>query len=98
MALLYNLPSREDVESFKKIKILCAPPGLKNFAIDVDNVTKQELLNDGFVEVSIGIAPERTFALNNNVQTRRKQYGLQHRVTNTIHAWCSGPDPVPDGY
>ena len=85
MALLYDLPSKEDVELFKKIKILCAPPGLKNFAIDVDNVTKEELLNEGFTEVSIGIAPERTVALKNNIQAKRKQYGLQHRVTNTIH-------------
>ena len=85
MALLYDLPSQEDVESFRKIKILCAPPGLKNFAIDVDNVTKEELLNEGFTEVSIGVAPERTLALKNNIQAKRKQYGLQHRVTNTIH-------------
>ena len=70
MALLYDLPSQEDVELFKKIKILCAPPGLKNFAIDVDNVTKEELLNEGFTEVSIGIAPERTVALKNNIQAK----------------------------
>lgn len=66
MTLLYNLPLQEDVESFKKIKILCAPPGLKNFAIDADNMTKQELLNNGFTEVSIGITPKRTLALKNN--------------------------------
>ena len=85
MALLYDLPSQEDVDSVKKIKILCAPPGLKNYAIDIGNVTKEDLLSEGFTEVSIGIAPERTLALKNNIQAKRKQYGLQHRVTNTIH-------------
>ena len=70
--MLYYLPSQEDAELFKKIKILCASLGLKNFAIDVNNVTKEELLNEGFTEVSIGVAPERTFALKNSIQVKRK--------------------------
>ena len=85
MAILYDLPSREDVNLFKKIKILCAPAGIKNVSIDIENVTKEDLLNDGFTEVKIGVASDRTLALKNNMQAKRKQYGLQHRVTNTIH-------------
>ena len=85
MAILYDVPPEDDVRDFKKIKILCAPPGIKNVSIDVDNTSKEELIEDGFKEVTIGVAPDRTLGLKNNMQARRKQYGLQHRVTNTIH-------------
>ena len=85
MALLYDLPSVDDVRNFRQFKILCAPPGLKDFSINIDDTSKQELLDEGFTEVSIGIAPDRTLGLKNNMQAKRKQYGLQHRVTNTIH-------------
>ena len=30
-------------------------------------------------------APERTIVLKNSIQGKRKQYGLRHRVINTIH-------------
>lgn len=85
MAILYDMPSTEDVHIFKKIKILCAPPGIKDICINVDITTKEELLENCFKEVAIGVAPDRTLGLKNNMQARRKQYGLQHSVTNTIH-------------
>ena len=85
LAILFDLPSVEDVNLYKKIKVFCAPPGIKDFAIDIDSMTRESLIQHGFKEVSIGIAPERTLGLKNNIQAKRKQYGLRHRVTNTIH-------------
>ena len=85
MAILYDLPSTEDVRNFKKFKILCAPPGIKDFSISIEDTSKDDLLSLGFKEVLIGVAPDRTLGLKNNIQAKRKQYGLQHRVTNTIH-------------
>ena len=42
LAILYDLPSNTDVGQFRRIKILCAPPGLQDFTIDVENTTKEE--------------------------------------------------------
>ena len=49
-------------------------------------MVKQDYYNQGFTEVEIGVVPERTQLLDNNVQAKRKQYGLKHHVTATIHA------------
>ena len=51
----------------------------------MENTTKEEMLAEGFEEVHICTAPEQTIGLRNNMQGKRKQYGLRHRVTNTIH-------------
>ena len=32
------------------------------------------------------MAPERTISIGHNTQAQRRQYGLKHRVTSTIHA------------
>ena len=40
----------------------------------------------GFVEVETFIAPERTHYIGNKTQANRKQYGIKHHVTITIHA------------
>ena len=36
--------------------------------------------------MEIGIAPERTQYLPNNIQANQKQYGLINRATGKIHA------------
>ena len=49
-------------------------------------MTKEHFLSLGYKERFIGISPTHTQMLHNNMQGRRKQYGLRHRVTSTIHA------------
>ena len=36
LANLYDLPPVHDVNLFKRVKVLCAPPGIKDFTIDTD--------------------------------------------------------------
>ena len=36
--------------------------------------------------MKVGLAPENTQSIGRNIQAERKQYGLKHRVTSTIHA------------
>ena len=84
-AILYDLPSDEDLRRFRKIKVLAAPPGIQHVDYDSDT-EKQYFLDLGFTEILVGPAPERTRALKSNTQAKRKQYGLKHRVTSTIHA------------
>ena len=83
--LLFDLPSQDDLDNWRKIKVLKAPLGMKDVTFD-SNKTKDEYLNQQFEEILIGIAPQRTQFLANNCQAKRKQYGLKHRVTSTIHA------------
>ena len=84
-AILYDLPSQEYLDSWRNIKVLAAPPGMKDIQLNV-NENKQYFIERGFKEVNVGIAPERTCILTDNIQAQRKQYGLKHRVTGTIHA------------
>ena len=79
------MPSQDDIDNWRKIKVLKAPFGVKDIEFDV-NKTKEMYLNEQYEEVLIGIAPQRTQQLTNNCQAKRKQYGLRHRVTSTIHA------------
>ena len=84
MALLFDMPLEEDLTNWRKIKILVAPNGLKEVVYE-NNKTKEEYVDQGFVERSIGVAPERTCNLGGNIQAQRKQYGLKHCVTSTIY-------------
>ena len=43
-------------------------------------------LQRGYAEIEVGMAPARTQYLTGNNQGKRKQYGLKHHVTSTIHA------------
>ena len=86
MAILYDVPTQDQIDRNKKIKILAAPPGYQDFDEFDPDQPKQFYLDKGFKEVSIGIAPERTQSIGRDLQAQRKQYGLKHRVTSTIHA------------
>lgn len=85
VAILHDLPTIEQLNNWRKIKVLVAPPGHKDFDFD-ENTTKEEFLQKGFKEIEIGTSPVRTQNLGQTVQATRKQYGLKHRVTSTIHA------------
>ena len=92
--LLFDLPSQDDLDNWRKIKVLVTPLGLKYIETDISTTSKQSYLDLGFTEVDIGIAPQRTHHLPNNVQAQRKQYGLKHRVTSTIHAAMGDTLPI----
>jgi hypothetical protein len=36
MVLLYDLPSQNDLDTWKKIKVLAAPPGIKDIEFNED--------------------------------------------------------------
>ena len=84
-AILYDLPNREDLSNWKKIKVLKTPVGLKEIIFD-PLLSKASYIERGYVEVEVGLAPDRTQHLPGNKQAKRKQYGLKHHFTSTIHA------------
>ena len=85
LALLYELPLRQDLADWKRIKVLKAPDGCKSIEYHPDT-PKQVYLDNKYEEVSIGVCPDRTQFMSFETQAKRKQYGLKHHVTSTIHA------------
>ena len=58
-AILFELPSEEDLSNWKKIKVLKTPLGLREIEFD-PLLSKEVYLEKGYVEVEVGTAPERT--------------------------------------
>lgn len=86
-AFCFDLPSQEDVDMFRPVKVLLFPPTMKyeNFQYRPD-LPKQYYLEKGFTEISMTTAPERIQYLSNDIQGKRKQYGLKHYISGTIHS------------
>ena len=85
LALLYTLPEITTLHEFKKIDVLIAPPGKKEIMFD-SNLSEEYFLQRGFKKVKVGTAPERPCQVRNNLQGIRKQYGLKHFVSGTLHS------------
>ena len=60
------------------------PPGVKDVEFD-EARSKTSFIDDGFVEISVGVAPERTKYVGNDIKAQRKQYDLKHHVSSTSH-------------
>ena len=84
LCVLFSLPSRESVDQFQRIKVLAAPPGIKDHTFD-QNKTLDEYVEEGWFETYVHTAPERPISMGNGIQAQRRQYGMKHRVTSTIH-------------
>lgn len=84
-AILFDLPNQENLNNWKKVKVLAAPPGVKDISFD-PTASKEYYLAQGYKEVSVSTAPERSQTVGDNIQDHCKQYSLKHQVTSTIHA------------
>ena len=82
---MYDSPLQRDSDNWQPIKLLLAPPGMKSIEYDVDK-SKQQYINEGFQEISMGICNAYTQKLKHYKQGKRKQYGIKHYVSATIHA------------
>ena len=58
---------------------------MKTIEYDVDK-SKQQYINEGFQEISMGVCNAYTQQLKHCKQGKRKQYGIKHYVSATIHA------------
>ena len=72
------------MNKFRPIEVLAAPIGTKDVEYDGDK-SLEDYQAEGWKQVLLSTAPERTYKVQGNVQARRKQYGLKHRVSSTIH-------------
>ena len=85
LGLLLQLPSQDSVDNFRKIPIMVAPPGIKVVEFDETKV-KHQYITDGWIEKLVGMCPEFTHTVKMHMRGQRKQYGLRHHLTSTVHA------------
>ena len=84
ICMLLELPSQADLDQFHKIEVIIAPPGIQDVIYDC-NKSKSDYINEGWKLEKIGVAPSRIIKISKNIQAERRQYGLKHRITSTIH-------------
>eukprot|EP00957_Ditylum_brightwellii_P204571 15339860-Ditylum_brightwellii.AAC.1 len=66
-ALLFDLPSQDDVDEWKSICVLVSPPGISSIEFN-ETSSKQSFLEQGFKEVFVGVAPQRLQIIKNSMQ------------------------------
>ena len=71
MDLLFEFPSEEDLNYWRKIKINTSPLVIKDTKFYPD-APKENYINLGFVEVEINTYHKWTRFLPNNIQAQRK--------------------------
>ena len=87
LCVLTELPTQEDIDNFRNITVVAAPPGVQEVEFSPDRTTEYyESKGWNVRQVATGRGNIHRF---NNIQAQRKQYGIKHRVTCTIHA-CLG--------
>ena len=84
LAVVVDVPTKEQVSQFADIEILLAPVGLKY--LDFEIQSEQQLLERGWTKAKIGAAPSRAISLRHGIKGRRRQYALKHRIAGTIHS------------
>ena len=85
IGLLLDIPTQQEIDNFNKIQILVAPTGTRFFTYN-PNKTKESYISDGWKIVHIGTSQESVKSLPGNMKAQRRQYGLKHYVTSTVHA------------
>ena len=84
LAVLFSVPTAEQLQLFLPIKVYLAPEGCKNAPTSL--LSSQEFLDLGWKIVEVGLCPDRSQTLKYGIQAKRRQYGLRHRIASTIHA------------
>ena len=84
LAILTELPNRDDIKERKPINLLVAPPGCRYIPTETDLIS--DLQASGWEYMNVGSPPERTYDVGSGVRARRFQYGLRHHIGTTIHS------------
>ena len=84
LAILLDLPDIDDVKSFRDINFYIAPNGLKDFKYNKFK-RKETYIEEGWKKIKIGVPTLKTHRTTVNIKAQRKQYGVKHFVTSTLH-------------
>jgi hypothetical protein len=85
IAVLADMPTAEDIQQFRDVKVMVAPAGCKTVPEFYRNLLALE--QHGWKQRTVGRAPERVQTVRSKgLKAKRHQYGLKHRVASTVHA------------
>ena len=89
LCIMYDLPSLAVVRAFGSIEVLAAPPGVQDVQFD-ESKSVDDYIAEGWtiqkVEPPFSSSPRIHRVGRDGTQGKRRQYGLKHRVTSTIHS------------
>ena len=88
LGLILQLPSQDDVDSFKNIQVMVAPPEIKEFVFNGE-LNHQYYTDLGWKYENVGLSNQYEVYVNSGMKGQRKQYCLKHHVTSTVHS-CQG--------
>eukprot|EP00957_Ditylum_brightwellii_P181317 13812520-Ditylum_brightwellii.AAC.1 len=77
MAILFDLPSEEDLDQHWNITVLAAALGLNDIEFDY-TLSKGNYIDKGFVEVDDGLAPICKQYMRRDIQAESRHYELRH--------------------
>lgn len=83
VGLLLELPDVNHLQNWKPIPIMLAPAGINK--LPDGEISKQRLINNGWKEVKVGVAPEKEVRLYGRISAKRKQYAFKPRIAMTVH-------------
>ena len=93
---MLEVPTQDSIERFDGIPLWISPPGTQVIVYHKDNLpSKEELRTLGWVEVIIGVTPERLVKIRGGIQAKRLQYSLKHIGAITINK--SQGETLPSG-
>lgn len=85
IAVLREMPTADQVRSFRPVQMLLAPSGCKAMPEGISQ--PDNLISHGWKPVSIGeVSAARVHTFTHGVRGRRLQYGFRHRIAATVHA------------
>ena len=83
LAFLFDVPTMDDVNAGKSIKVWVAPPGFKEFPLVP--CSRESLTSSKWVEVAVPLHTTIHTEVFKGILGRRTQYGLKPRIASTIH-------------
>ena len=85
VAFLLDLPSEEHISSFRGLKVWRSPSSKETIRYSERNIpTRQELIDGGWTEVTVGTTGQRTIPVSRELHAQRLQYSLKHIGAVTI--------------
>ena len=86
LAFMIDLPSQHTINRFDSIPLWIAPPGTHFIEYHHQNIpSKNELIDNGWNEVYIGVSPEKIINARGGISAKRLQYSLKHIGAITIN-------------
>jgi hypothetical protein len=86
LAYMLVIQTEDVIDKYASIPLWIAPPGTHYVHFNHHTIpTRENLLTLGWVEVNIGISPERIVVARGSMQAKRMQYSLKHIGATTIN-------------